>query len=133
MPGGPIWVSAPGAFFGEVSSLPSGSRLFLSPLRDTQRATFTLGTAAPLEPARFELRLDASCRSLHAAAEIARQLTDSTGLLRSMLSRDKLAPNPADLSGVLTSGRFEAQGTRVSGLWGIDRKFLDTLVSGQLR
>jgi hypothetical protein len=129
----PVWVSAPGAKFADVSSLPAGSHSFLSPLRQGRGAIFTLGPADIPGEAAFGLRMEGGADSPAVAAEIARQLTSAAELLRNMLARDNLKPNPADLSGVLASGRFRADGTRVSGVWSIDRRFLEGLLSGGLR
>ena len=124
----PLWISAPGASFAETSTLPAGTHAFLSPLRKTEQSVFTLGLGQSVE-----LRLEAATKSVADAGDVATQLTAATDLLRKMLDRDKLKPTPADLSAVLASGRFETQGTRVRGVWGIDRAFLAALAPGGAR
>lgn len=132
IPAVPVWVSAPPAKLADVSSLPSGSRSFLSPLSQTRGAVFTLGPTSPSTEAGFELRLRAATDSAAVAADIAGQLTATTDLLRKMLVRDNLKAAPADLTSVLTSGRFVANNNDLSGVWSIDRRFLDKLLSGQV-
>ena len=47
---------------------------------------------------------------------LAAELNKTTGLLRDMIEREHQKPNPADLSGFLTSGAFQSSGARVSRL-----------------
>jgi len=49
-----------------------------------------------------------------------------------MLERDKLKPTAADLSAILIAGRFEAQKDQVTGTWPVERKFIESLVSGKV-
>jgi hypothetical protein len=62
---------------------------------------------------------------------MATQFSSVTDLLKKMLERDNLKPAPADLSSVLLAGRFDAQKDQVIGTWPIDRKFIESLVSGK--
>ena len=128
-PSGPLWASAPGPAFSDLGGLPAGARI-LSPLADAQEATFSV---RPLAPAgdRFEIRLEARYTTPEAARRVAQQFTSTTELLRSMIRREKLTPNPADLSGVLTAGTFEAKGTSALGVWQIEKQFFQSLFSGQ--
>src|SRR5262249_46564231 len=113
----------------DVAALPSGTHAFLSPLRKAQRAMFMLGPGAA---AGIELRLQAQAASAAEAGDIVTQLTATTDLLKKMLNRDKLTPAAADLTSVLTSGRFETQGSEARGVWSINKKFLETLLAGQV-
>jgi hypothetical protein len=128
IPSGPVWVSAPGPAFSDLGGLPAGARI-LSPLADAQEATFSV---RPLTPAgdRFEIRLEAQYTTPEAARRVAQQFTSTTELLRSMIRREKLTPNPADLSGVLTAGTFETKGTSALGVWPIEKRFFQALFSG---
>jgi hypothetical protein len=120
-PSGALWVSAPGEAFADLSGLPDGSHI-LSPLADAQEASFNVSEK--------EIRLDAACPSAEAAARITQRFTTTTSLLRSMLQREKVTPNPADLSGVLVAGKFEAQASHAIGTWPIQKQFVEALVSG---
>ena len=73
------------------------------------------------------------CTSPENAADLASQLSKTTDLLKKMLDRDKMKPNPADLSGVLVAGKFEAQQSLVTGQWSIDRSFLESLAAGKIQ
>jgi hypothetical protein len=120
----PVWVSAPGASFRDLSGLPDGSHI-LSPLADAQEATFSLRSG--------ELKLDAACASPDIAASIVVRFTATTDLLRKMLQRDKLSPSPADLSGVLIAGRFETRASHAIGTWPLQKEFIESLLGGAAR
>jgi hypothetical protein len=124
VPGAPVWVLAPGEAFNDLSGLPDGSHI-LSPLAEAQEVSFKV-----LEK---EIRLDAACRSPEVAARVVQKFTTTTNLLKAMLQRDKLTPNPADLSGVLVAGKFEAQSTHAIGTWPIEKQFVESLFSGSAR
>jgi hypothetical protein len=120
----PVWVSAPGASFRDLSGLPDGSHI-LSPLADAQEATFSLRSG--------QLQLDANCASPDIAASIVVRFTATTDLLRKMLQRDKLSPSPADLAGVLIAGRFETHASHAIGTWPLQKEFIESLLGGAAR
>ena len=125
-PSSPVWIALPSSVLRSSETLPEGTRMFA---RSIDRAdTVTLG----LEPegARLAARLNVLCRNEQDAMEIAAQLGKITAMLREMIQREHQAPNPADLSGVLTSGTFRADGRRVYGYWPIDRKFVENMLGG---
>jgi hypothetical protein len=124
VPGAPVWISAPGEAFKDLSGLPDGSHI-LSPLAEAQEASFKV-----LER---EIRLDAACKSPEVAARMVQQFTTTTNLLRAMLQRDKLKPNSSDLSGVLVAGKFEAQAMHAIGTWPLEKQFIESLFSGSAR
>ena len=132
LPEAPLWISAPAFAFADLKGLPAGTQAFLSPLARAQGTTFSAG-AAPGDPKRFQIQMEIACNTPAEAAELAKQLSATTELLRKMLSRDKLTPNSADLSGVLVAGRFEQKETHVSGVWPIERSFLESLASGKIQ
>lgn len=120
----PVWISAPGASFRDLSGLPDGSHI-LSPLADAQEATFSLRAG--------QLQLDAACDSPDIATSIVVRFTATTDLLRKMLQRDKLSPSPADLSGVLIAGRFETRASHAIGTWPLQKEFIESLLGGAAR
>jgi hypothetical protein len=120
-PAAPVWISAPGAAFRDLNGLPDGSHI-LSPLADAQEASFSLHEG--------HLQLDASCASPEIAASVVVRFTATTDLLRKMLQRDKLAPSPADLSGVLVAGRFETRASHAIGTWPLQKEFIESLLGG---
>jgi hypothetical protein len=124
VPSSPVWISAPGTAFRDLSGLPDGSHI-LSPLADAEEVSFSLGAS--------KIQLDAICSSPEVAASVVVKFTATTNLLRSMLQRDKLTPSPADLSGVLVAGRFETRASHAIGTWPIQKPFIDSLLRGAAR
>jgi hypothetical protein len=136
IPRAAVWISTPPFIFANPDSLPTGTRSFLSPLAQARGTTFTLGpgSSSPGSSAKaFDLRMIVDCNTPDDAASLATQLSKATDLLKKMLDRDKMTPNPADLSGVLVAGRFESQQSVVTGLWTIDRSFVDSLMGGKIQ
>jgi hypothetical protein len=125
---GAVAISATGAEFEPGKSLPDGAQAFLSPLTKTRRVAFYVGQSAASNG--LELRLDAECPSSASAEDLAKQLRNTTDLLKSMLARQKMTPREDDLSGLLVSGIFTAQNARVSGKWPLNRRFVESLVAG---
>ena len=123
-PSAPVWISAPGEAFADLTGLPDGSHI-LSPLAEAQEVSFNV-----LEK---EIRLDAACSSPDIAARVAQKFTTTTNLLRSMLEHQKVAPSPSDLSGVLVAGKFEAQASHAIGTWPMQKQFVEALFSGGSR
>jgi hypothetical protein len=72
------------------------------------------------------------CPAPEDASKMAAQFSSVTDLLKKMIERDKLKPTTADLSGILIAGHFEAQKDQVVGTWPIERKFIESLVSGKV-
>jgi hypothetical protein len=128
-PAAPVWMSVPPAVFESMETFPSGTRSFLSPLARASRVTFA---AAP-KGNDIELQLEVICATPEAAADLAKQLSDATGLLKKMLARDRMTPNLRDLSGVLVAGNFQQRQNRVLGTWPIDRGFVAALAGGQVQ
>ena len=81
---------------------------------------------------RLAARLEVLCRDDQDAAAMAGELTKATTLLRDLIQREHMTPNPADFSGVLTSGVFKGEGRRVVGKWPIERSFVENLLGGGL-
>ena len=123
-----VWLVAPPYVFTSPDSFATGTRSFLSPLKDATETVLTLGPASG-GSAAFELRMEVTCATDAAAAAMLKQFTDATDLLVKMLARENQTPNKSDLSGLLTAGHFEVSGMRVIGIWPVDRSLLDTLVT----
>lgn len=128
-----LWISAPGSAFKDPSSVPSGTRAFLAPLSSAQDASFSLQLASksPGVPEKFEIRMDVSCASAETATKLAGVLTSTTDVLRTLIVQDKLSPDKTSLTGVLASGRFEAKAANVTGIWPMDRRVIEGLISGK--
>jgi hypothetical protein len=126
MPDAPVWLSIPPDWLKNSAGLPEGTRLFAHSLENTEDVNISV---AP-QGGRFEARLNVQCRDEQQAAVLAGQLQRITVLLGEMIAREKQAPNPRDLSGVLTAGTFQHLGVRVLGSWPIERGFLEDLLTG---
>jgi hypothetical protein len=129
LPPEPVWISAPSYAFSDVNDLPAGTHSFFSPLAQARRIIFAIGPDGD----RLQIRLDVTCADAESAATLAKQLTNTTDLLVKMLERDHTKPNPADLSGVLTAGKFQQQGSRVTGVWPVERSFVEALATGKIQ
>ena len=129
LPAEPVWISVPAFMFADVSSLPSGTHSFFTPLAQSQGVTFAVGP----RDQQLQVRLEVVCANPEAAAALSRQLTSTTDLLKKMIARENMSPNPRDLSGVLTAGNFQQQDRRVTGAWMIERGFVEALASGRLQ
>jgi len=129
MPRDPFWISVPAAVFNQLDAFPVGTRAFLSPLTHAEKITFAAGPQGD----RLQLRLEVACATPEAAAELAKQFSGVTGLLKSMIQREHMTPNPRDLSGVLVAGSFEQRQSTVIGTWPVDRGFVEALASGQIQ
>ncbi len=126
LPDAPLWISIPPALLKSGGSLPEGTRMFAHSMENTEDISISM---AP-QGSRFEARLTVQCRSEQQATLLAEQLWRITSYLREMIARDKQTPNPADLSGVLSSGSFNHLGTRVLGSWPLERAFVEGLLGG---
>jgi hypothetical protein len=122
LPTEPVWVSVPSFALSEAN-VGAGTHAFLEPLSQAQDVTFAVGSA----PKGFQVRVEAVCASPEIAELLMRRLSASTDLLKKMLDRQHMTPNPKDLSGVLTAGTFSQQKDHVTGTWPIDRGFVESL------
>ena len=130
IPAAAIWVSAPPYVFADAKSLPAGLGPFRSQLERARGTVFTLGPAP--DQKAFEVRMTVDCTAPDDATKMAAQFSSVTDLLKKMLDREKLKPAAGDLSSVLIAGHFEAQKDQVTGTWPIERKFIESLVSGKV-
>ncbi len=126
LPVAPVWMRIPGSVLKAGDTLPSGTRMFA---RTVEQADFVTLMFVP-EGDRLAAKLDVVCRDDKDAAAMAAELTRATGLLRDLILREHVTPNPADFSGVLTSGTFHGEGRRVVGHWPIEKSFVENLLSG---
>jgi hypothetical protein len=125
-PDAAVWLSIPPSALKSREDLPGGTRMFARSIEAAENATLTF---AP-EGNRIAARLDVRCRNEQDAAQAAAQLTRATAMLREAIERERQKPNPADFSGVLTSGTFRSEGRRVRGYWPIERAFVSNVLGG---
>jgi hypothetical protein len=126
VPAAPVWLSIPTSVLKSSDSLPAGTRIFARSMEQAEAVTLAF---AP-EGRGLAARLDVRCRNERDAADLASQLTHTTSLLRETMEREHQKPNPADLSGVLTSGAFRTEGRRVLGYWPIEPAFVQNVLGG---
>jgi hypothetical protein len=129
VPREPFWISVPAATFNRPDAFPAGTRAFLSPLAHADKVVFAAGPQGD----RLRLRLEVACATPEVASELVKQFTGVTGLLKSMIEREHMTPNPRDLSGVLVAGSFEQHQSTVIGTWPVERGFVEALASGQIQ
>jgi hypothetical protein len=140
VPPAAFWISIPGTDFKGLKNLPAGTTSFVAPLAQARETAFSVQPAPPAGPgspsrsnATFQIRMDVSCESPDAAAALARVFTSITDVLRTLIVKEGVAPKPSDLTAVLVSGRFETHESSVTGFWPMDRRVIESLVSGQTK
>jgi hypothetical protein len=126
MPKAPVWLRIPGSALRTGHDLPAGTKMFARTLERAESMTLWLRQ----EGDRLAAHLEVVCSSGADAASIATGLNQTTSELRQMIEREHQKPNPADLSGVLTSGSFRADNVKVQGYWPIERSFIANILSG---
>jgi hypothetical protein len=129
IPGEPVWVYLSPAALTSSAALPSGTRMFTRGLEKADSCVLALGP----ENQRFAAKLRVRCRTGQDAAALAESLGRTTALLGQMIARENHAPNPRDLSGVLTAGVFRQDGLRVYGYWPLERAFVEALLAEPAR
>ncbi|MBN8732495.1 MAG: hypothetical protein J0L64_18270 [Acidobacteria bacterium] len=128
IPSAPFWVTLPGPLLSANETLPDGVKAFASALAGAERVTVAVDAGAT----GFSANLRAECPGAKQAEEVRDRLRSLTEVLTKMIQRSGQKPNPEDLSGVLTSGQFEAQGAAVTGKWPIPRALLEAVSAGTL-
>jgi len=127
-PDQPIWLSVSGPALHDVTALPTGARSFISPLESAENVIVSIGPSDN----RLQVNLNVQCASEVAATELVTKLEGATSLLRKFLEREKMKPNPRDLSGILVAGVFHHQDRRVVGTWPMQRDFIEAIASGSV-
>ncbi|MBI5283047.1 MAG: hypothetical protein HY858_15280 [Candidatus Solibacter usitatus] len=122
-PSSAVWLYLPGPQLRGGAALPPGLSAMLSSLEGAERALLSAGVAQD----GFEILLEAPCADNGKAAEIAARLTRTTEMFVKLLARDGKKPDPADLSGLLAGGVFEARGAVARGRWPLSRAFLPAI------
>ena len=126
LPDAPVWLRIPGSVLRSGGNFPSGTQMFARTMEKAKSVT----VAFMPDGARLAARLEVVCQDPGDAASIASDLTKATDLLRQMIEREHHEPNSSDLSGVLTSGSFRNEGSKVVGYWPIEQSFVANVLSG---
>jgi hypothetical protein len=127
VPNAPVWLAFPGSLLKSTQNLPDGARPFARSMETALSVTISFQP----EGNNLSAHLDVRTKNDSDATAAAAQLTETTQLLRSLLARENLKPNPSDFSGVLAAGSFHAEGTHVTGVWPIPREFIQSLLGTQ--
>ena len=122
----PIWLLLAPAMLKD-NLLPPRMAMFATAALECDHAYLALGTRSNDEGNAFQARLQATCQSETQARQALRELEAATTMLTRVLAREQKQPDPADLSGILTQGKFQAEGNRISGTWPIDKAFVESL------
>ncbi len=125
-PSGLMWLKVPGSWLRLRPGLPDGTQMFAHSLEQADSITLSF---VP-ESGHLSGRLVVRCPSDHEAAEVSAQLILATARLREAILRENHVPNPADLSGPLSSGSFRSEGNRVLGNWTIEPAFIHNILGG---
>ena len=128
IPPQPFWVRIPARILNDPEALPAGARAFASALKGAIRLTLAIGPQGD----NLEIEMIAVLPNIADAAAARAQLEIMTTYLARMIARAKQKPNPLDLSGILTHGKFDHQDRRVRGRWPVDRAFLEALAEGKV-
>lgn len=125
LPTAPVWVRPAASLLQFPDRLPFTLRIFAITLQNAASVTISLNRATP--PAVFNIDLDAWFENPAVADTASNQLQLNTKLLKIELGRAHGAPNPADLTGLLTAGRFTTHGKELNATWPVQKQLLDAL------
>ncbi len=121
----PVWVEISQAVLKNPLTLPTPLRIFAISIQSADAVRLSLSPAVKGSGAVFNLRLDARCPSAATAETIRNQLQIETKMLTLELAREHRQPNSADLTGLMTSGTFQAARKRVIGTWPVRKELLN--------
>jgi hypothetical protein len=123
----PVWVNLPTSLLRNPVNLPQPMRIFAIALQSADSVTLSLARSAKNGSTAFSVQLDATCRNVGTADTARHQLEIQTKMLRLDLAREHQQPNPADLTGLLTAGRFQVVDKHVIGTWPVRKELLSAL------
>ena len=127
MPEGLVWVRFPGNLPKSAGNLPDGAAPFARIIENSPLVTVSFVPDGD----RLAAKLEIVCRSPQEASDLAAQFSATTEMARSLFAREHQPPSPADFSGIVTSGSFRTEGSRLLGRWPIDRSFVQNLLGTQ--
>jgi hypothetical protein len=123
----PIWFLLPPALLKD-GILPPRMTMFATAALECEHVYVAIGAReAGGGGDGFQARLKATCQSAEQAQQAVRELQAATTMIRRVLAREQKQPDPADLTGILTKGEFQANENRISGSWPIDKAFVESL------
>lgn len=123
----PVWMKLAPHLLKNPTSVPAALRIFLISLQPANSVMLALSGAPNDRGNAFQIELSARCSSAVAADTVRKQLEIQTKMLKLELAREHQQPNPADLTGLLTSGTFDTSGIEVRGIWPVRKELLRSL------
>jgi hypothetical protein len=127
LPPEPVWVELAPSLLKNAGTLPAALRIFAVSVQSADSVVISLAAAPAGSSDAFEIKLDAQCPSAATADAIRNQLEIETKMLKLELTREQERPNPADLTGLLTSGTFGTNGKEATGEWPVHKELLKAL------
>jgi len=125
-PGDPVWVSLSPSLLKDPSGLPKPLQIFAISMQAAGSVVLSAGRAEHSNEA-FTVQLEAAFPNAPSADTTCKQLKIQTQMLKLELAHEQHEPNPADLTGLLAAGAFQAGGTRVFGTWPVRKELLAAL------
>ena len=123
----PVWLTAPASELTKPGAVSPALLSLIGPISQADRVTLALG---PHEQ-NAQLRLSIRCKSPEDASAIVRGLSSAMNALNTLGgdSRAARAAAQPDWLGLLRGGTLSAKGAEVTGIWPLDRAFLNGLFS----
>lgn len=125
-PGDPVWVSVSRTLIKDPTVLPKPLQIFAISLQAADSVLLSAGQPEQPDEA-FTVQLEAAFPSAPSADTTCKQLQLQTRMLKLELARENQQPNPADLTGLLTSGTFQVGNNRLFGTWSVRKELLNAL------
>ena len=125
-PDAPLWLRPSRALLSNPAALPLALRIFAISLQSSDSVLLSL-KPSPARDAAFSIRVDAACPNPTTADTARNQMELNTKMLELALAREKRKPNPRDLTGLLTSGKFQVDHQHLLGTWLVPKELLETL------
>jgi hypothetical protein len=127
LPQEPVWVKLAPGLLKNPATLPLAVRIFAISMQSADSVVIALAAAPAGSSDAFEIKLTAQCPSAATADTIRNQLEIETKMLKLELTHEHQQASPADLTGLLTAGRFDMNGKEVRGEWPVRKELLKTL------
>jgi hypothetical protein len=124
--GDPVWLSVSPTLIKDPTSLPKAMQIFALSLQPAESVVLSAGQAEHGNEA-FTVQLAAVFPNAPSADTTCKQLQIQTRMLKLELAHENQQPNPADLTGLLTSGTFEVGNNHVFGAWPVRKELLKAL------
>jgi hypothetical protein len=125
IPTAPAWVSIGSTALRQPSLVPPGLRVMMSGLQSAERVLLTVSGSGK----GIEIRMDASCPNKADAGLLTSEFRNTARVIREGMTQKQLATDD-ELAVMLAAGKFEQQGTHVSGRWPVAKTFLESMLDG---